>query len=292
MNNLESLLTERAYPLRINTHFFTLKGPESRKQPKQKMKTKRYHAAMALFALTSSALAGTSDQIVAPAPAPDSWEFRVGLPVWATGLEGDTGVLGLSNSVDIGFDDILSHLDMTAALSFEARKGRLAFISSFIYMNISDVVDTPGPLFDSVSLDIKQLVVDAAVSYAVVDDPGFRVEALVGARYNSIDIDFKARSKRGSRSASSENDWVDPYIGFQTRTRLNECLDLIVKGDIGGFDVGSELTWQAYAGLEYGFSNSMYGALGYRAISVDYSSGGFTYDMVTSGPQLEFGMKF
>jgi len=73
---------------------------------------------------------------------------------------------------------------------------------------------------------------------------------------------------------------------------LNESLDLIVKGDIGGFDVGSELTWQAYAGLEYQFPNSMYAALGYRALSVDYSSGGFTYDMVTSGPQIEFGMKF
>jgi opacity protein-like surface antigen len=260
------------------------------------MKTNRNHALIALFALSSSTLAGTSDSlesaVTTPAAAADAWEFRVGLPLWASGLDGDTGVLGLSNPVDVGFDDILSHLDMAAALSFEARKGRLGFISSFIYMNISDAADTPGPLFDSVSLDIKQLVVDAAVSYAVVDDPGFRVEALLGARYNSIDIDFKARSTQGDRSASSENDWVDPYIGFQTRTRLNESLDLIVKGDIGGFDVGSELTWQAYAGLEYQFSNSIYGALGYRAISVDYSSGGFTYDMLTSGPQLEFGMKF
>ena len=81
-------------------------------------------------------------------------------------------------------------------------------------------------------------------------------------------------------------------MGVLGRAKLSDKTTLVGKGDIGGFDVGSELTWQVYGGLEFQLSPLWHFGVGYRHLSVDYTSGGFTYDVNTSGPQIELGFKF
>ena len=48
-----------------------------------------------------------------------------------------------------------------------------------------------------------------------------------------------------------------------------------VLGDIGGFGVGSDLTWQLFAGYSFDFSiwqsTLLHGLIGYRGLAVDYT---------------------
>jgi len=83
-----------------------------------------------ILVAASSALAGTEsyDYKEAPPPPPQSWcvtppdtEFRIGLPGWLAGLQGDFGVPGLVTDQDVKFTDILKRLDMIAAGSLYAR---------------------------------------------------------------------------------------------------------------------------------------------------------------------------
>ncbi|WP_218280446.1 hypothetical protein [Verrucomicrobium spinosum] len=64
------------------------------------------------------------------------------------------------------------------------------------------------------------------------------------------------------------------------------------KADVGGFGISSDLAWQAYAALGCHLNKRTVLELGYKYMSVDYTSGGFTNDMRTSGVLLNLGLKF
>ena len=91
-----------------------------------------------MFLAASMASAGTQsyDYKEAPPPPPQSWcvapadtEFRIGLPGWLAGLQGDFGVLGLVTDQDVSFTDILKRLDMIASGSLYARYHRWEFFA-------------------------------------------------------------------------------------------------------------------------------------------------------------------
>jgi hypothetical protein len=95
-----------------------------------------------------------------------------------------------------------------------------------------------------------------------------------------------------NRIVSRTDDWWDPYVGLRGRYNLNEKFYLTAKGDIGGFTVGSDLTWQAEAALGVQLSKNMFTEIGYRALGVDYRKDGLVMDTVTHGPQLTLGILF
>jgi hypothetical protein len=65
-----------------------------------------------------------------------------------------------------------------------------------------------------------------------------------------------------------------------------------VKGDAGGFGVGSQLTYQIYGGVGKEFKQKFDVLLGYRHLYVDYKNGGFLYDVHMSGLQAGFNIHF
>ena len=46
-------------------------------------------------------------------------------------------------------------------------------------------------------------------------------------------------------SADKDRGWVDPIIGFSAGIDVTKHWALTVEGDIGGFGVGSDCTWNA-----------------------------------------------
>jgi hypothetical protein len=86
--------------------------------------------------------------------------------------------------------------------------------------------------------------------------------------------------------------WTDPYIGVGGRYQLNKAFYLTGKVDVGGFDVGSIVTVQAYGGLGYQYNRNIYAELGCRYLYYDYDSGGYLYKVSTYGPQVTAGIQF
>ena len=86
--------------------------------------------------------------------------------------------------------------------------------------------------------------------------------------------------------------WGDPYIGIGGRYNLNKAFYLTGKVDVGGFDVGSIVTVQAYGGLGCQATRSIYAELGFRYLYYDYDSGGYLYKVSTYGPQVTAGIQF
>lgn len=94
-------------------------------------------------------------------------------------------------------------------------------------------------------------------------------------------------------------DWWDPFIGLRMRHQRGPGKELVVRGDIGGFGVGSDFTWK----LEslYNFDTRLLGhdvtaQLGYRALYADYKQGQgsntLAFDWLWHGPIMGLKMKF
>ena len=86
--------------------------------------------------------------------------------------------------------------------------------------------------------------------------------------------------------------WVDPIIGLRGAYPLNDRFSVSGRADIGGFGVGSELTWQAYGGVNYAFTDAWYGTLGYRYMSIDYEADRLTLDIDLHGPLIGVTYQF
>jgi len=99
-------------------------------------------------------------------------------------------------------------------------------------------------------------------------------------------------NKQLNRSFSLTERWVDPYIGIGGRYDLTKAFYLTGKVDVGGFEVGSDITVQAYGALGCQLTRSIYSELGFRYLYVDYDSGGFLYKVSTYGPQITAGIIF
>lgn len=144
-------------------------------------------------------------------------------------------------------------------------------------------------------------------SYTAVDaEGGFRYwNFTIGATLDATgsvsypDLGISASRSIGV-SISNTVQWVDPLIGLRLRHRFTEHQDILLRGDIGGFGLGSQFSWQALAAYSYRWQVSkglsIAAVLGYRALSTDYTTGsGFSaagMNILFHGPLIGFGVRF
>jgi hypothetical protein len=271
-------------------------------------------SAVLSFLAVALANAGTSDssQETAPPPpsrcvAPPDVEFRIGLPGWITGLEGDFGVRGIVSPLDVKFTDILDRLDqIPIVLSAYVRYHRWEFFGDGQYLKLSDSVTLPGVLFDRADIELKSAFVEAFVGYRLIDCEKGVLSVFAGARYNYMSGDlhifdngdprFPALRERlgipSNLRVSGSKEWVDPVIGIGGKVRLAKPVWVYAKGDIGGFGAASDFTWQVGGGLEFQITRWLYSDVGWRYLKYDYTSGGFTNKTELNGPFIETGIGF
>jgi hypothetical protein len=138
-------------------------------------------------------------------------------------------------------------------------------------------------------------------------------DALFGFRYwnNSVTANLDAlmtadlynlgfeRSRDIAVAKSGNLEWVDPVIGFRVRHQFTPSQTAFLRGDVGGFGLGSQFSWQAVAAYAYAWQFDGYqlaATLGYRALAASYTTGtGIDtrgIDLVLHGPLIGFSIKF
>jgi hypothetical protein len=122
------------------------------------------------------------------------------------------------------------------------------------------------------------------------------IEPYAGVRYTSLGLDIDIGS---AISAHQTRDWVDPIVGTRVIIDLSPRWQLLMSGDVGGFGVGSDFSWNLVGVVGYRFDlfglDSSFLA-GYRALSQDFddSSGAnrFEWDVTVHGPIMGLTMRF
>ncbi len=243
----------------------------------------------------SSVLHAGPDLSKTPSPVtpaqPDGWSFRFAPYVWLTALEGDVTLGPLTAPVDISISDTLDSLDMGYMGVLEATYGRWSFGVDLVYGKTSQDIDARGLLFRSFRYEQKQWIVTPVVAYRVVDTAGYHMDLFAGARITALDAELTGRFVGGGELvAERDKAWVDPIVGIRGQVQIADRFFFRYNGDIGGFGASSDLNWQAFAGVGMNFTSNISGALGYRAIGIDYSEDRFGMDTVSHGPVL--GIEF
>jgi hypothetical protein len=271
--------------------------------------------------------------------APDAqWSVQATSYGWLPFLNGDITVRGRTASIDIDPFQVLGHLTdrgghIPAWMSYiEARKGPISFYNDIFYATLglsgSDV-RTPRGRVDigaSLGLEYEQAVVEAGAAYEIVrwvsdggslkDQGAFArttaIDVFAGARYwhqqmnlqlaLSAALDTGGLVISGNRAiARSGNvDWVDPLVGLRLRHQLAPGQEIVVRGDVGGFDAGSKFSWQAIAAYSYEIAVrdgiTYTSNIGYRALDVDYEKGEgrrrYEYNVLQHGPILGLTVGF
>ncbi len=222
-------------------------------------------------------------------PSPGEWQFTIAPYLVAAGMNGSIAVAGSEAEVDVPFSTILDNLELGGMLHFDMMNERWVISSDLIFMNLEDDQDVAnGTATTTMDETLFELAGGYRVSPAVI--------LLAGARWVDLGtgISFSAPNAEGGGDASKS--WVDPFVGVHVTAPLATRWRLGVHGDIGGFGVGSDLAWHAYADIGFQASDLVSILLGYRAIDMDYEEGEgpdrFTYDVLTAGPQLGVAFRF
>jgi hypothetical protein len=243
------------------------------------------------------------------------------------GASGNVAAKGQVVDVNAGIGDIFGKTDSLVALmaTLEARRDKLSLGLDLIF---TQMVGSPGiatqrnpvPWLNftaSAGASVKStlVVVEGSAAYELVrPQPATALDGLVGVRYwhavtdmsfgftatgtiqTPADVGLFSRSVGVAGASTGSLDWADPILGLQLRHEIAPHHRLRLRGDVGGFGVGSQFTWQALGVYAYEFSagpTSWSAVLGYRAIGVNYSAGGSnSIDLTLHGPVLGVSAKF
>ena len=154
------------------------------------MKIRSFLFITAAFALGDSLRAGTLElqpKDTAPPTITESqfWQFTIAAPGWMAGMDGTIGIRGVNADIDIGFDQILQHLDMMFAARAEAQKGPFGIFGEVIYIGLSDGAQISG-LIDNVSAKVGLTLFDGALSWRLINQPRWSVDFAAGTHYNNV----------------------------------------------------------------------------------------------------------
>ncbi len=266
-----------------------------------------------------------------PAAPASRWELNFTPYGWMINVNGDVTARGHTADVNQNFFQIVDESDSLLAWMsyFEARRGRLALFTDVVWMDLGfpghfQAQRSPLSRFPNVvvsvqgkaQLDYQSLIIQSGIAYEVArwqSAPGsFTALDLLGsARYWNQDVDVSLhltgtlnadfdriglkvnRSRRVALAHASDLEWVDPVIGGRVRHQIAPGKEVRLEGDIGGFGVGSDFSWQLVG--TYGFDTTCLGTplhavIGYRALAVDYSERGRYgkdgLDVVQHGPVM------
>ena len=229
-----------------------------------------------------------------PLQADDRWQHTITPYLFAAGMDGTTGVGPVTADVSLSFGDILDNLSWGAMLAYEGQKGPYSIAFDLIYMDLEADKTGPNGLISG-DAQVQQTALEVDFGYDVMP----RVTVFGGLRYNNLDVDVRVRGSGPlgiERKAGGSETWVDPVIGVRGEYPFAKNWSAGLRGDIGGFGVGSDFAWQVVSSITWHASERIGVTGAYRYFQQDYENGSgasfFKYDIATSGPQLGVAFTF
>lgn len=227
------------------------------------------------------ALAGAATLTPLSAAAQD-WSGQVTLYGWGAGVTGDftpfTGAPTLS--FEKSLSEVLEDLDSAFFATALARRGDFVLFGDLTYTSSSrSGLVAPG-VTASGKVTLRSLTLAAGKRFDVGSDT--TLDLLGGLR--AWKLDGRVSVPPAAISVSPGADFVDPILAARVNTRLNDRWSVLSYADIGGFGVGSDLTWQAAVTANYQATDRLFLSVGWRHLNVDYSDRGTVFKGAMTGP--------
>ena len=211
------------------------------------------------------------------------WKWRwAPIYLWVIQLEGDASAGPPDNlAIDIDLSDVFDAVEGAFIFNFQGIKNnRWGFL---VDLNWIDISGKQGRL----NVDFEYIQAEVNGFYRVPTERG-AIDWLFGVRYYSHD--FKLRPT----SVSANEEWADPLIGVRWSMPFADNWNLLLRGDVGGFGVGSDIAWQARAIVDWQPWKHASIDTGFRVMAIDYETGSgsdqYKYEGTTWGPVIGFSI--
>jgi len=218
----------------------------------------------------------------------DAWKISVQPYIWALSNEVRIATTEYDRSDFTGYlDALLNQYQYGFLWTTTAYKGKWGLYMDGHFVRLKGNARELGLPYTS---DIRQMLFEGSVMYRIGDDINF-AELFAGARY------FRMKSDVDVTIVGSFNDkfeWVEPLVGARLSHTMGKSKRWRAElaGDIGGFEIGSDFTWQVSTALVYQMTERRNISVGYRHIDIEFQDGERRYESEMSGPVIGFGFKF
>jgi opacity protein-like surface antigen len=197
--------------------------------------------------------------------------------------------------VDLDSSDVLEALQLAFFGTAEVRNGRLGLVFDLAYVDLGQDGEARGALIPggdpaSASVDTTLLMATAVAAYRFAETSAGWVDVYGGLRFTDlsadVSVDIPGIGFAAARSASV--DWVDAIVGLRGHRPIADRWSVTGLVDVGGFGIGSSsrLTWQVQGMVDYAFTDSVIGRLGYRYMNIDYRGSRLAVDADIYGPVI------
>ena len=222
--------------------------------------------ALVVAAQAAGALAAETVESAAPPTAlPENatlsqqWEFTLRPYFFLSGLSGSLTVDRVTVPLNSSFRDLLHNVEVGAFINLRAEKKRWGVNADFQYIKLA----ATGTGLTDTSLDLENVIGEVDLMYRPAEAPTLRF--LAGARLYSATQTVRLIGRDLPSAATTV---VDPIVGAHGRWTLHDRWRFELRGDIGGFGVSSEFTYQMMALFVWGISDTIRVPFGYRVLGV------------------------
>ncbi len=229
------------------------------------------------------------------APAEPGWDVQIIPVIWAPSTNMNLSYGDRTVGTTITPADLEGKFQFGGTGQVLARKGKWGLSAEGFYVNLAEDVS-----FRSVtgSMRVTQTIAQGTGQYRIKEG-NVPVDLVFGARYYNFNMDTSFTSDprlftfdyHDTRKLS----WVDPLIGAQTSFPLSDVFRFNLYGDLGGFGVGSDLSWRASGIFGWSINDSIDLLAGYSALGAKHRKGsGFdtvSFDFSMYGPVLGASFK-
>jgi hypothetical protein len=230
---------------------------------------------------------------------PPGWEFSLTPYAWLPAIRGTVQTplprVG-DRSSSLGSGTLVTDLDaLPVMIAGEARYGRFSVLGDFFYAALAQDLNTRDLLWQGGHSRVTSSVGTLLGMFRVLEAP--RQSLDIGAGTRIWDFTTKVSLSPGLEPGvirKSSVTWADPLVGARYHAMLSPRFGVTVYGDVGGFNTGSRLTWQAVGSIDYDLTNWTTLRAGWRYLSVDKrnASGSVGLDLGFNGPFFAATFRF
>lgn len=225
----------------------------------------------------------------APALAQEDWDYHYDLSLSAVGIGKEGFILpsyAIGDQKAYTKDSLFSSMSTGGGASFQVRKAKWTIGLEVLSVGY-DYTTKSG-----LKVDADQLLAELVTSWRF----GSSFDLLLGTRYSKLSSDVVYPATPTPIKRPGDAEWADAFIGGRVVVPAGERVRFMLRGDVGGFGLASDMVYHAQARIAFKLADAASLAVGYRYWDWDFenhkSRQKVMYDMTLAGPALDLVFHF